>query len=374
MQIRTIRSLAGLVALCAFAVASVSISQAQQPRERPLGMSQQQAAEFNKINEEGEALVRQREYAAAIKAFDRACKIYPDSASLQSNIGLAYMGLGDNEAAIKYFRQSLALEPNNASSAFNLANCCLGQGNIKEGRFWLQKCIDSRTADADVITNAKAVLETLKTGQWDLGLQSDKNSDDYFDSLVKTKMVARWPDKQIPLKVFFEDGTSIPHYRPTFNSLFENAFNEWTAATGGKLSWVKVTKKNDADIVCDWKAEPERSLPEGGVTVPDLYTDRPNGTMIFFDHAKITVFTMRPNPVDWGSVPMNDAEVQHMCLHEVGHGLGLLGHSSNGNDCMGLGRGFNSFSTNLTERDKKTIARLYQSYPDTASANTKPNN
>ena len=44
-----------------------------------------------------------------------------------------------------------------------------------------------------------------------------------------------------------------------------------TAASGAKLSWTETSHKDDADIVCNWQREPEKSLSEQGKTL--VYPD-----------------------------------------------------------------------------------------------------
>jgi predicted Zn-dependent protease len=57
-----------------------------------------------------------------------------------------------------------------------------------------------------------------------------------------------------------------------------------------------------------------------------------------------------------------DAEMRTVCLHEIGHALGLFGHSTNNEDIMFF-CGTPSSTGALTERDRQTIGHLYQAYP-----------
>jgi len=326
-------------------------------------LSEKQYTKFSELAVRGRALLENRQYAVARAELEDACRIYPYDSAVQGNLGYACRSLGDDEAAFKHYQQSLDLEPNNAVTVFNLANWYLGQGNAEESKLWIQRCINTPGAEAELVARAKSLLELMNITKWDLG-SGDKNSSDYFDSLAKANGICRWPSQNIPLKVYFEDGTSTPHYRRTFASLLKNAFNEWSAATGGKLSWVKVSRIETADIICLWKTKPKKFLL-GGVTVPFFHKD--SRGMLIFKHAGIVIFTMRPKAVGFGWEPIDDAEARAVCLHEVGHALGLRGHSPNRKDVMVAELRDSGLATSLSERDKRSIQRLYQNYPDTAS-------
>jgi hypothetical protein len=60
--------------------------------------------------------------------------------------------------------------------------------------------------------------------------------------------------------------------------------------------------------------------------------------------------------------PCSDDAIKETCLHELGHALGLNGHSPNASDIMHFVQSFRQLPA-LTRRDKNTIARLYSSYP-----------
>ena len=361
MTKRSIQSTLFRLALAVFAIAPSVLAQEQPLGRAPANWSQIQINEFNKLNMQGQILLQHRDYAKARSVLEQACKMCPTAVDVQSNLGVSCMNMGDNEEALIHFQQALTIEPDNAETVFNIGNCYLGLGNTKEGRVWLQKCIDSKTADPALRGDARATLETLDIGKWDMGLESsNKASADYFDNLVKTKMACHWSISKMPLKIFFEPSSAVQYYRPEFKTILVSAFNEWMAATGGKLSWVEIPNEDNANIVCKWQREPEKSLLEGGNVVPDLY-DCTNGTTII-KHAVLTIFTMRPNPVGDGLLPIDDTVARHLCLHEVGHALGLGSHSPNKNDIMGVGL-TDTFLTGLSTRDKNTIARLYTLTP-----------
>jgi Flp pilus assembly protein TadD len=59
----------------------------------------------------GRAHLDQREYDAAIQAFQKALDIEKDNSVIYGDIGLALLGKGDDQGAIVSFRKSLSMDP-----------------------------------------------------------------------------------------------------------------------------------------------------------------------------------------------------------------------------------------------------------------------
>jgi predicted Zn-dependent protease len=85
---------------------------------------------------------------------------------------------------------------------------------------------------------------------------------------------------------------------------------------------------------------------------------------IFNGHPRVTVYLLRPSyyPPD-----VTEATLQRVALHEIGHGLGLFGHSPNPADAMfsldtpvksGLPK-----TPTVTPRDVNTLRKVYEAQP-----------
>jgi predicted Zn-dependent protease len=135
--------------------------------------------------------------------------------------------------------------------------------------------------------------------------------------------------------------------------MMAQAFNDWQSSTNGLVSWRQVSNPMQADIVALWTADVQAR--SGGVeagnteslTSMDPYTR--NGQI---EAAKITILT------GMGGRPFSDTEMRKTTLHEVGHSLGLEGHSRTRTDIMYPA--VNATQTPyLQSRDVNTLARLY---------------
>lgn len=152
----------------------------------------------------------------------------------------------------------------------------------------------------------------------------------------------KWSASRMPLKVFIDetgvDSKVASKYRPELM----RAFDEWTTASTGKIKFSIVESKDAADIVCRWLRPAKTSSTMGH--------GQPFANKSGIVHAEVTLDTTM-----FGEIPPSPDLVHLLCLHEVGHALGLM-HSPDANDLMcpiiGTAHG-------LSDRDKNTLLHLY---------------
>lgn len=169
---------------------------------------------------------------------------------------------------------------------------------------------------------------------------------DYLSEMVASS-VDRWSPSQPPLRVFIGGGDQ--GFRSSFPGLFASAMNEWASASNGKIRWTRASDPSSADITVQWNSRVNGSEPESGET-RTRFGVGPEGYRVI-THASISIVTM-PN-----GAAVTDAEMRKICLHEIGHALGLK-HSSNTGDIMYWQSNGAQLSA-LGPRDATTINRLY---------------
>jgi predicted Zn-dependent protease len=162
-----------------------------------------------------------------------------------------------------------------------------------------------------------------------------------------------WPLDRMPLKVFIEDGSGTEGFRDYYPDFMRKAFNEWQNTSNGKISWREVSSPQQADIVCTWtsNAKPKGPGVEAGETKSTIGVNRLTGQQNII-RANISVLTSLMGR------SFSDTDTYKTCLHEVGHAIGMEGHSNTQSDIMYPV--LNSAQTPyLKERDINTIAALY---------------
>ncbi len=181
-----------------------------------------------------------------------------------------------------------------------------------------------------------------------------RRSDDYlryvgFDLPFNENVLLHWSRQQMPLRVHLPDPPQGFYTDPeAVRDVVRESVTDWTDAAGpGLPSFAFVATPGEADIQIDWALE----SPD-----PSWY--------IAFCVFSQTVFSKR-FAVDrilviarWrGGEPSLDA-IYATLLHEMGHALGLGGHSPNPADVM-YGRANADARPELTERDRATLRALY---------------
>lgn len=141
-----------------------------------------------------------------------------------------------------------------------------------------------------------------------------------------------------------------------YKPLMQEAYREWQSAIGGTYVIFSFSgNKNDADDVVTFiKMDSQEGLQEGGNCA-----NKYDGTTI--TGSNISLRTYSPD-----GKPLSKEWVYHAMLHEIGHSIGISGHSPYQGDVMA--QGAKRPIAHLTQRDKNTAKMLYQSYLKQPSA------
>jgi TonB family protein len=170
--------------------------------------------------------------------------------------------------------------------------------------------------------------------------------EDYFQQITKGHPY-RWFDNDMAVRVLIKPGEDVPNFRHAFDALLRQSFMEWAANSNSKIKFQFVTEE-PADITCQFVADlPKKKAEVAGVT---SYQTSPH----HMDSAVISIKTKSD------LVPLTDDLIHGLCLHEIGHALGLVSHSLDPHDVM---YPYLTTQRALTTRDVNTIHRLYEYKP-----------
>ncbi len=151
-----------------------------------------------------------------------------------------------------------------------------------------------------------------------------------------------WETARLPLKVYIS-GTVEYARNGLFRNEIKSALRAWREASGGKLNYVITTRFTEADIyfVCQQTAD-----GQWAENITEFHQKMYDRVKVCF--LEDTLLKLEPK------------RVRALCLHEIGHALGIMKHSTNNQDAMSLSAtdDFHPIVV-LTNGDRRIISSLY---------------
>lgn len=176
---------------------------------------------------------------------------------------------------------------------------------------------------------------------------------DYIPELNEGKL-ERWSDSRMPLKIFVVSGARVNGYQPIYEQFVYDALRAWSAAMRGQISFTQANSADLADMTIEWiDYLPKGTNEVGGIT---KIFPGPDGPL----RAEIKLCTFPERQSQQNKLL---AVMRSCALHEIGHALGITGHSSNPGDIMsGVIHVTNTSdfrNVALSPRDASTLYRIY---------------
>jgi len=274
----------------------------------------------------------------------------PENPAALQNYGFLLVRLGKFEDSIKIFKRALATDPTQVSAWGNLGSAYASLGQVDDAIVAYKKYIELSKNDPQIET-FKSMVSILEDQAKRQKEHPNQSKDDYYQEVISCKGKMSWPLGANPIRVYIEPGDGKKDYKPVYFDLLKKAFSEWTSASKDRIKFDFQKDSPGAQIYCKWTDSTENLIAraEGGHAKVEYA-----GPVI--GRCDITLLSVSPTP----AMEMNEHFAYKIYLHEVGHSLGLLGHSPNGADILFCGVNLSILDGKLSERDKNTLNMLYQ--------------
>lgn len=284
-----------------------------------------------------------------------------NSASVHAELATVYREGGEPEKAIAEAKKALKFD-RNADVSYVMGLSYSDMGKFNDAIAWLTRYMQVvrdpvwKQRAQDMIRELQDDKERAQSGK--------PKEPHYLDQMVLDKDAYQWKEETFPIKVYMESGTGVKGFRPTFKRIVVESLDEWCKASGKKLSYQLVDDKERSQLVVAWTDQVIQSSDsasgkermDAGLTTPNVVDGNIQSAHVLIQTYKTQKGQNR-----------GDNELKATCLHELGHALGLGGHSKYVKDIMYY-KSTPRQLLSLSDRDRATIAQLYTSYPEVVAA------
>lgn len=258
----------------------------------------------------------------------------------------------DNISAYKLLKQAYFFKPKNKNVRYYYVKSMTKLKPVEQIQIDMFKFSQSTENDA-----AKKLAE-FEVNYWKNNIISNIGKN-YIEQVPFDRNIIRWDTDTFPLKVNIEIPISTPEY---YKDEIEKAFLEWEKRT--EFIKFEFIKEKDAQIFVKFEPLPE-DICTGGVCKYVVAYTNPE-----IKGNKLRSMTITLYDVDANGNYFSDKEIYNTILHEIGHALGIMGHSYSSDDLMFMSTmpefNITRYRSNfqyISEEDLNTIELLYKLIP-----------
>ena len=277
--------------------------------------------------------------------------------------------------ARQYIRRALSSNPSNATYRYYLAQILVQTNQLDKAQTEYQRIIQTAPYSKEAryakiaLVQIRDYINNQLNPKWrpinsnlDIGTSETTSKadvgDNYIDKVTEKGQVMRWQKSSMPLKVYLETNPKkIKNFNNEFIPAVKKGIESWADATKGAISFTYVSTPETANIKITWKGflDPKLVGSKEGVAYTAGYaTPEYRDDELFA--MSIVLSTSNPN-----GVPHEPEDLKRVTMHEVGHALGIMGHSTKEGDIMYANSQNNG---DLSDRDINTMILLYELEPD----------
>lgn len=307
------------------------------------------------VGRTGTEMYKAGQYEAACEKFKEALQLDPAETNSRINMTMSLFRLGKTAEALSCLDQARPPADNNPTYWFNLGVTygMLGSFNsaLKNLNYYLEHFPDDNRRK-----EAAGLVQSFTKASTGTPLKSDgaDEKDNYFNIACKDG-ATRWADHSMPVKVHIGGERKLKGFNPEFVQVVRSAFEAWSTASGGLVFFEYTGSSKNAGINVAWTDNPA-DLPNPVESGHCKVSGNEKGTSV------ADIILLIVNRGD-GSV-VSTAKLKYTASHEIGHALGIAGHSPDPGDVMFLGAIDNNFPEKISGRDVGTLKRIYATPAD----------
>ena len=268
--------------------------------------------------------------------------------------GVVFYTQGNYKQALIYLSNAVKNEPDDIKSLYYFANTLVKTYNIDYAKKYYERVVElssnsdyarlSQIALNDIANNKASIDKPVDSMYVDDGqLFNSENS--YINDVLQKGKILHWDKEKMPLKVYL----SPPKYKE-YNKFVWDAFDDWSKSSRGVVFFDRVENEEEANIIVKWADQFEDDLDD------DLY----GCSVPMIDGNNLLNYTIYLLNKDYNGEIILPNALYTNALHQIGHCLGINGHSKDPGDLMSIYGNHGE----LTRRDISTLILLYQQEPN----------
>lgn len=269
------------------------------------------------------------------------------------NTGKSYMEQGDHVRAYIKFKKAYSMRPTNKDFKYYYVKA---MANLKPTEAIQKEMFE---ISQEKTQDSAQKLAVTQIDKWKNNILYNIGSN-FIEQAPFDKNLVRWDVNTFPLNVKIEIPENTPDY---YRAEIIKAFNQWSASTG--FLKFETTDKNNAQIYVIFKPLPKDVCKDGHCKYVVAYTNPK------FGRRTLKTMTITMYDKDANGNYFSDKEIYNTILHEIGHALGIMGHSYSSDDLMYMSSqkdpNFTRYRSDfqfLSNKDINTINLLYKLIPD----------
>lgn len=276
-----------------------------------------------------------------------------------------YLGIGKNAylnkdyvSAYNNLKTALVFSPKNPDTRYYYVQTLLKLRPTLQIQEELFKISRAKISDSANMISRKQIAK------WKYQILANIG-ENYIEQVPANGQILRWDITKFPLRVFIKNNSiSAPQY---FVPSIQQAFLQWQKSSSNLVSFQFTDNESQANIVVTINSSDEmKKCSEQNCKYTIAYTTPDiDGDML----KKMNILFYDSNNL---GQPFSQKEIYNTALHEIGHSLGIMGHSFNRDNLMYMeseqdNSYFNQFRSDfmsLSQVDLNTLNLLYKLVPD----------
>jgi predicted Zn-dependent protease len=281
---------------------------------------------------------------AAIATYMEAIQVNPYLITAYNNLAHLQEKKHFYDKASETYRKALEMAPKEPLLHFNMAVVLEKQNKVTEAYDHYREYVKLSPAPSPQI------VELVRN--FDAKHLASKNSPDYYNLTSQESQGEKliWPPGQMPISIYIH--MSDPNQVVFLNDIYHD-LDIWTQVTNGKLRFQEVGIPGPARIILSLRQgpimDPNASIGHASFNSRSLDTEDPMRSL------KVSITVNTGETDDELSLQNRREQVSKLVLHELGHAIGIWGHSKDPNDIMYT----HPIVSQLSPRDVNTVHKLY---------------